>query len=154
MNEYAESLRSVAQAAFAAEPVHHEWLSVGRTSLRLVFPRKTDTGFDVAIVAKPWGLYIEGDGWHHAANWTVRDGWTMTRLCEDCLGFGRTLLSADALLDVRYAGRSPYRWRMVYLSEHGRNAEETGLLLFNFFGARRSVRLQNTTLPARHGGVV
>jgi hypothetical protein len=154
MNELAEALEKAAYEAFAAEPAPHEWRRLGSTSIRLTFPKQLATGFDVSVLAKPWGLYVEADGWHHPANWEPIGGWTPLEMCRDCLGFARTLLSTDAYLNVRYAGRSPYKWTMVYTVETRLEVETTGLLVFNYFASRRSVRLQNSTLPARFGGVV
>jgi hypothetical protein len=70
---------------------------------------------------------------------------------SDFLGFIRTLMSAAAFLEIRYAGGSPYKWTMNYAVEGGTESKVTGHLLFNYFGRRSTVVLQNHHLPPRYG---
>ncbi len=130
--------------------LRHEWATSPDKS-RLVIPRANETGFTVEVQAQTYGLYAFAEGWHSSAWELTSRKETYENLCTQFLGFVRTLLSRDAWLEVRYAGRTPYRWTMTYGVEGGAESESTGLLFFNYFGRRSARVLQNDHLPARYG---
>ena len=126
----------------------HRWEGSSLRRRRLVLPRQCEDGFEVAAVAETYGLYAFAEGWHSGA-WDT-PGLTPESLVVDFLGFLRTLLSPDARLDVHYAGRTRSKWIMHYRDESGWQADTTGVLIFNYFGKRTVVTLQNTVLPPRY----
>lgn len=126
----------------------HEW-SIGPKKCRLIIPRADETGFTVEIEAETYGLHASADRWRSGAWEPVSRDETLEDLCSQFLDFVRTLLRADAWLEMRYSGRSPCQWMMTYRLEHGTKSHSTGSLFFNYFGERSKKVLQNHHLPAR-----
>lgn len=127
-----------------------KWESIARSGKRLTIFKKDESGFDVVVEAEPYGLYPYAGDWHGPAWDLISKEETYGELCEQFMGFIRSLLCEDSQLEVRYAGSWPYRWLLTYPTEDGFKTEETGLFIFNYFGARSRRVLQNHHLPPRY----
>ena len=144
-----------ANARFAGHPtLRHEWSGPDGKGKRVLFvPKSNDNGFDVRIECEAFGLYPYADGWH-GAPWDVNTpNTTLEAICDDCLGFLRSVVSPEAVLTVKYAGTKPYRWTLSYPWGEARTNDETGLLFFNYLARRQTRMLQNHHLPAREPGL-
>jgi hypothetical protein len=130
--------------------LQHEWQTSPDKST-LIIPRANETGFTIEARAETYGLYASAEGWHSGAWEFTSRSESSEKLCSEFLGFIRTLLSRDAWLEVRYAGRTPYKWIITYEVEGGTESESMGLLLFNYLGRRSTRILQNEHLPPRYG---
>jgi hypothetical protein len=125
----------------------HEWTSEPSGKRTLRFPAASSTGFDVVIQAETYGLYPYAGDWH-GAPWDYNTPkMTFAEICEDCLGFVRSLLCSDSSLEVCYSNERPYRWVLIYPLAGQRISDRTGLLLYNYFGRRSARTFQNEQLP-------
>jgi hypothetical protein len=121
----------------------------------LVIPKQEDSGFDVVVWAETYGLHVFADDWH-SGPWepVPSDPRPLTeqvfQLCDEFLGFVRTLLSEDASLAVHYARGRPFRWVLTYETESGPESETCALIIFNYFGSRSVRTFRNRHLPRRY----
>jgi hypothetical protein len=137
----------------SAEPdLVYRWDAVADTRRRLVFPKQCENGFEVIAEAEPYGLYAFAEGWHSAAWDANTPGFRSEQVTASFVSFLRTLLSADARLEVHYAAPSPTKWVMRYVGEHGEQAD-TISAVHNLFsthrGASSVVTLRNSVLTSR-----
>lgn len=148
----AETLERIATQVLAEERhLVHTWDAGARGKRTLVFPAQCEDGFEVRVEAGlDWLDVGVAEGWQDMTcdGNPVRE--THEALIVNALGFVRTLLSTDAVLETRYAGQAPYKWVLRYRDEEGWQGGTTGLLLFNYLGRRRVTVRQNTILPARY----
>ncbi len=129
--------------------LEHEWTSEPSGKRTLKIPAAGPTGFDVVIEAETYGLYPYAGEWHGAPWDSNMPRMSFAEICEDCLGFVRSLLCTDSSLQVSFSNECPYRWVLSYPVEGRQVSDRTELLVFNYFG-RRSVRtFQNEQLPRR-----
>ena len=129
-----------------------KWGWLANNGKRLTIFKQEELGFDVAVEARTDGLYPYAGGWH-GPPWEVNSQQeTYEHMCEQFMGFIRSLLCEDSQLEVRYAGSWPYKWRLTYPTEDGFMTEETGLFIFNYFGARSRRIFQNHHFPPRYKG--
>jgi len=141
----------LATERLAAHPsLVHRWSGPDSKGKRVLsVPKAEDSGFDVRIECEAYGLYPYADGWHGAPWDANAPNTTLEAICNDCLGFLRSVVSPEAILTVMYAGAKPYKWILSYPWGEARTHDETGLLLFNYFARRQTRTLQNHHLPAR-----
>ncbi|MCB0408113.1 MAG: hypothetical protein KDD34_07920 [Bdellovibrionales bacterium] len=111
--------------------------------------KNENSGFDIEVECETYGLYPSADGWHGAAWDSTTPNTTFEELSEDCLGFVRSLLCSDSKLTVLFSNGKPYKWILSYPIDGSIVDDETGLILFNFFGKRTRVEFQNKVLPSR-----
>jgi len=117
---------------------------------RLVIKKQKNDGFDIVVECETYGLYPFAGEWHGPA-WEWFREESLEEFFEEFMGFIRTLLSKDAMLEVRYSGKRPYKWRLTYETEQGQERRETGLIIYNYFGSRSTQVFQNDQLPQRYG---
>ena len=116
----------------------------------LLIPKADDRGFDVTIECETYGLYPFANGWHGAPWDAPHDSKTTAEeICEDCLGFLRSVLCPDATLTVWYTAGKPYKWILSYPWGDTRLNDETGSLFYNYLGRRESRMFHNRHLPSR-----
>ena len=140
----------MAQRIIARYPaLAHQWTSEPSGKRTLRFPAISSTGFEVVIQAETYGLYPYAGEWHGAPWDSNTPKMTFADICEDCLGFVRSLLCADSSLQVCYSNERPYRWILSYPVEGRRVSDRSGLLVFNYFGRRSTRIFQNEQLPPR-----
>jgi hypothetical protein len=141
----------LATQRLAAHPgLAHEWSGPDHKGKRiLIIPEVEESGFDIRIDCETYGLYPYAGGWHGAPWDADRPKATLEEICEDCLGFIRSVVSPEAVLTVTYAGAKPIRWVLSYPWRGTRTNDETGLLLFNYFAPRQRRIFQNHHLPPR-----
>lgn len=120
----------------------------GGDKKRLTIFKQRDTGFDVVVECETYGLYPFAGDWHGPA-WEPMNE-RLDELCDEFMGFVRTLLCMDSKLQVMKAGGKPYKWSLTYRTEDGVETQTTGLFLFNYFGPRSKQVLQNDHLPLRY----
>lgn len=114
----------------------------------LDIPKAREDGFDVRIECETYGLYPYAGRWHGAPWDAPHDADTTNEgLCEDCLGFVRSVLCPDSTLTVFFASGDPYKWILTYPWNGTRMNEETGSLFFNYFGRRERRVFRNQHLP-------
>jgi hypothetical protein len=141
-----------AQRVISSHPtLAHEWTSEPSGKRTLKFPASIPSGFDVVIQAETYGLYPYAGDWHGAPWDANTPKMSLAEICEDCLGFVRSLLCADSLLKVCYSNERPYRWVLSYLFGGRQVHDRTGLIVFNYFGRRSTRTFQNEYLPPREG---
>lgn len=142
----------VVSARLADHPqLKHQWSGPEKSGKRVLrIPKADDTGFDVTIECEPYGLYPFADGWHGAPWDAPHDAKTRNEaVCEDCLGFLRSVLCADATLTIWHSSGRPYKWILSYPVGGTRASDETGVIFFNYFGKREQRVYQNRHLPPR-----
>lgn len=153
MEDLPSEFERYAKRLLAGYPeVSTKWDSLAHDGKHLTIFRKDESGFDVVVEAYTYGLYPYAGDWHGPAWELVSKEETCGELCEQFMGFVRSLLCEDSQLEVRYAGSWPYKWRLTYPTEDGFKTEETGLFIFNYFGARSQRIFQNHHLPTRYKG--
>lgn len=143
---------SLASSRLLDQPqVSHRW-SVSEPGGKRVLdiPPTCESGFSVRVECESYGLYVYADGWHGAPFECGPVTGTPEATAENCLGFVRTLLCADCTLEVFYAGSKPHRWVLTYATDSGIEREETGLIIYNYFGVKSKRVLQNRQLTPRH----
>ena len=135
MNEFREAFRDVAK--------HYSELYPQRFCLAededrdiLNFIKSNDDGFDIQLECMDYGVYPSSDGWHTGC-WDVAVI-PPSNLRDVMVEFIESILQ-DAELVIHSSNGKPYRWIMRYQVEGERVEDETGLILFNWFG-KRSVR--------------
>jgi len=152
MTSLSDTFFRVASARLAEYPnLKHQWTGPGKDGKRVLrIPKADDYGFDVAIECESYGLYPFADGWH-GAPWDAPHNAKTTNdeVCEDCLGFVRSVLCPDATLTVWYTSGKPYKWILNYPWTNKRANDETGSLFFNYFGRREKRMFQNRHLSSR-----
>jgi len=121
------------------------WTPPHRECLRI--PALDEDGFDLEVHPDPEEVTIfVGGGVHFHTDASTPEE------IDESLAFLHDLLSPGVRLHVRYAGGSPYRWRLeVFDGEKWRARKMGALLIFNFLGRRSTRTLQNRHLPARTG---
>lgn len=131
---------------------HPELPHVWKANSHLVFPRLTESGFDVEVLVDGSGIVVSALGAHE--HFGQSDG-SAAEIVDAALGLVRDLLSPGMRLWEKRAGRMPCRWKLESQTAESWHAEsETGLLLFNFFGRRSERVYQNHHLPIRLGNAV
>ena len=147
-----EAFETRARAVLVGYPqLAHRWEDIDKwRGRRLSIPKAEESGFDVSVAAYPNGLYAYAGPWHSPAWDGCAPGESVDAMCEEFLGFLRTLLCEDAALAVDYAGGSPYRMRLHYQTEQGGESSVTGQLFFNYFGKRSQKFFRNRHLPRRY----
>lgn len=143
---------AVANARLREFPqVSHYWSSPRTGGKRVLeVPSSGESGFPVRVECESYGLYVYAGGWHGSPFECGPVTETPEATAENCLGFVRSLLCADSSLEVSYAGNRPHRWVLSYATDDGTEREETGLLVYNYFGSKSKRMLQNKHLPPRH----
>lgn len=127
-----------------------KWDNEAGPKKRLTIFKEDETGYDVVVEAETYGLYPYAGDWHGPA-WEVnKDEEGFESLCQEFMGFIRSLLCADSKLEVLYAGSKPFKWRLTYPTTDGPEFQEVGLLFFNHFGRRRTKVYRNKHLPKRY----
>ncbi len=128
-----------------------EWeVEDGGDKKKLTIKKQDSSGFDIVVQCETYGLFPFAGEWHGPA-WELWPGdETLIDLCEQFMGFVRTLLSKEASLEVRYSGGKPYKWVLSYETEEGHEDQEAGLFLYNYFGVKTSQVFQNNILPPRY----
>ena len=127
--------------------IQAKWDSTNQGGRRLTIFKVDESGFDIMVDAETYGLIPYAGDWHGPA-WESSVG--TKDLCEQFMGFVRSLLCADSTLEVRYAGTWAFQWILTYPTEGGFESYETGIFFYNYFGKRRSRILQNQHLPPRY----
>jgi hypothetical protein len=147
-----EAFFALASARLRESPqVVHHWSDPAADGKRVLeVPSSGESGFLVRVECETYGLYVYADGWHGSPFECGPVTETPEATAENCLGFVRSLLCADSSLVVFYAGNRPYRWVLSYATDGGDEREETGLLVYNYFGPKSKRVLQNEHLPPRH----
>ena len=147
VEQIAAVLRQEASSALAGHPdLRHEWSDEG-TVVTLRFPPADAHGFEVAVQAREGCLYVLMGRTHQPFDVDVRSPRVAVLAA---LGLIRDLLSPNMRLRELRSGGRPYRWFVE--SQDGtawRLEAETGLLFFNYFGARSEHVFQNRQLPSR-----
>ena len=124
----------------------------------LTIPRQNASGFDVIVEAETYGLYpfvriLDFRSVWHGVPWEPGPAFPnpdYLELCEQFMGFVRSLLCEESKLEVHIAGTTPYKWTLKYPTEHGIESETMGVLFFNYFGKRSTKSYQNRHLPVRY----
>ena len=116
----------------------------------LTIKKQHSLGFDVVVECETYGLYPYAGEWHGPAWELGSSDETFLDLCEQFMGFIRSLLCEDSKLEVRYAGSKPYKWILTYPTEEGAEFLETGLFFYNYFGNKSSKVFQNRHLSRRY----
>ena len=149
-----EAFFKVAGARLGEYPqLRHAWEGPEKSGRRVLSIPKQDTGgFDVRIECESYGLYPVADGWHGAPWDNNPSVGTPEKIAEQCFGFLRTVLSPDAVLNVHFSAGKPYKWILSYPTGQLPVNDETGLLLFNYFGRREVREYRNRHLPSRADG--
>jgi hypothetical protein len=145
-------LRAIAR--YNRPPLDEKHLSVarkrGEVEVRFEVEADTEDGFDVYAYVSRDTYIIGGEGWHDHVELRGEPDEEATTLIARLL----PLLDGRAGLLVRYAGRHPYRWDLLYdyADEGWEPLNITGLFFFNYLGRRRRVEKRNAwPLPSREG---
>jgi hypothetical protein len=134
------------RAVLASYPeLRHSWEDTPG-GVRLVFPRVDTDGFQVSVEAQGSSLIVSGVGFHTHFDWHE----TAAEAVRQALGLVRDLLGPGMRVrELRASGR-PYRWELQrFDGREWRTQEVTGLLFWNYFGARSERFYQNMMLPPR-----
>lgn len=119
--------------------------------IRLLIPAQSESGFDAGITCESYALYPFADTLVEWWECLPRAGESaLEHACLSCLGFVRTLLSADARLRLAYRGGHVCARTLEIRDLEGWKRWEKRRILRLPFGTKREVILQNTHLPARH----
>ncbi len=131
--------------------IETEWEIRNGGDKKILTIKKLDSsGFDVVAECETYGLYPFAGEWHGSA-WELWPGdETLLDLCEQFMGFVRSLLCEDSKLEVRFSGSKPYKWVLTYPIEEGTEFQETGLFFYNYFGKKSSKVFQNKHLSRRY----
>lgn len=150
MKNISEVFFEMAADRLSSHPsLQYRWEDGGRGKRILTIPKIDVTGFDIRIECESYGLYPFANGWH-GAPWDMNTpNVTLEESCEECLGFIRSLLCPDSSLTILYSGEMPYKWILRYPTVRGPVNDETGLLLYNYFGRKHNIILINRHLPSR-----
>jgi hypothetical protein len=135
------------RALLASYPwLRHSWEDTAGGGVRLTLPRADADGFEVSLEAQAAGLIVSGVGFHTHFDWYATAG----EAVRQALGLVRDLLSPGMRVrELRASGR-PYRWELQrFDGGEWRTQEVTGLLFWNYFGARSQRIYQNMMLPPR-----
>ena len=146
----AEEFRRQAEAVLVRHPgLRHEWAVEEGGALRLDFPADGPDGFPVQVLAGEGYANVFALGAHELfeAGGDEPPG----EVAAAALGLVRDLLSPDMRLRELSAGGRPYKWILEARDAGGgwRAEHETGLVFFNYFGARAERVYQNRQLPGR-----
>ncbi len=144
-----EAFRQQAEAALARYPrLVHEWQSEPE-GVRLRFPAADADGFEVKVVATSASIIVYALGAHeHFESGSEPPA----RIAAAALGLVRDLLSPDMRIRERASASRPYKWFIESLRGTTWQLEsQTGLLVFNYLGARSERTYQNRHLPGRLG---
>jgi hypothetical protein len=116
----------------------------------LSIAQQSRSGFEVKVVCEAYGLYPVAGDWH-GPPWDITSpDATTAEKCDRCLEFLLDLLTTNTRLRILTANGKPYRWHLEH-SENGgwKTFEEMGLLLFNYFGRRSELVLQNDQISPK-----
>ncbi|MFB3897695.1 MAG: hypothetical protein ACE14V_15490 [bacterium] len=151
MNNLPKIFENCAKSILEKYPnIQTKWDDNGTKRSRLTIYKQDENGFDIIVEAETYGLYPFAGGWH-GAPWEIGPtDTTPEKLCEQFMGFIRSLLCTDAMLEVKYASGFSYKWILTYPTEQGIESEVTGLLFYNYFGKRTNRIFQNQHLPPRY----
>jgi hypothetical protein len=127
--------------------VRAKWEVTKTGGKRLTIYKQDESGFDVVVDAETYGLYPYAGDWHGPA-WDLNGDCEV--LCQEFMGFIRSLLCEDSRLEVSYAGAWPYKFVLTFPAEGGLESSETGLFFFKYFGKRSTGIFLNRHLPARY----
>jgi hypothetical protein len=106
-------------------------------------PQRSERGFDAGLICEPYGIYPWAHEWH-GVPWDFGPHWTARGTCETAVAFLQRLISPDARVRVLTSAGKPYRWILELRDgDAWKLYEETGLLLYNFFGSRSERILTN-----------
>ena len=133
----------------ASEPaVDHSW-SADRLSV--VFPKKSDNGFDIVVAYDPSTntLEIQTDrGYHDHYHIEKFDSFSAALACV--FGLVRDLLSPNMRIEETTANGKPRKWQLQsYTKGQWVTESTTGLLVWNIFGRKSTVAYSNHVLPLR-----
>jgi len=106
----------------------------------LIVPQQREKGFEFRLECFDYGVYPTAAGWRGGC-WDVTV-YTADNLREALDAFLKSLLN-DAVLEVRLSNARPYKWILHYCFDGARVADETGRVLFNWFGRRSTERFSN-----------
>jgi hypothetical protein len=148
MNNLPMVFEQYASEILARHPeVRAKWEVTKTGGRRLMIYKQDESGFDVIVDAETHGLYPYADEWHGPA-WDLNGN--CEELCQEFMGFIRSLLCEDSRLEVSYAGSRPYKFVLTFPTEGGFESSETGLFFFDYFGKRSARIFQNRHLPPRY----
>ena len=99
----------------------------------MVIPEQRKGGFSTRLDCFDYGVYPSVRGWHGGC-WDIT-AVSPEELASEISGFVDSILN-DAILEIRYSNMKAYKWLLNYQIKGSRAREETGLLLFNWFGSR------------------
>ncbi|MEJ1469909.1 MAG: hypothetical protein RPU59_02400 [Candidatus Sedimenticola sp. (ex Thyasira tokunagai)] len=139
MNKFRETFREVALLATEGIAVPAV-LDIGEEKDRLVIPKQRENGFGVTLECFDYGVYPLAEGWHSGC-WDVTV-WEAQQLKQGLAEFIHSVLN-DAVFEIRYSNSRPFKWIMYYQFEGNRISDETGTILFNWFGNRTVKRCTN-----------
>ena len=134
MNVFRETFRNTVEVATINMAVPPQWEKSNDKDL-VILPKQNPDGFEVRIECFDYGMYPYADGWHGGC-WDVTV-WEPKELKETLTEFITSIIN-DAVLTVNYSNHKPHKWALHYLDNGQRVFDETGLLLFNWFGKRTS----------------
>jgi hypothetical protein len=148
--DFIESFKCAGDAFFANHPsLKHSWRNNPKKgNLTLSIIRESETGFDVGVCCEAYGLYPLAGDWH-GSPWDAKtEKHSENSQISHCLGWVRRSLCPATRLRIQTSNGSPFRWNLEH-HESGQwiLEEEMGLLVFNYFGTRGEVILQNHHLP-------
>lgn len=128
-----------ASVLLAAHPaLGHEWISDASGKRTLKIPAADADGFDVEVQAETYGLYPFAGGWH-GAPWDANSpDMTLDQICEDCLGFVRSLLCGDSSLTVFYSNGHPIKCGYARTSSSGERSARATVVNGSFGCSHRS----------------
>jgi len=87
-----------------------------------------------------YGVYPSAGGWHGGC-WDVTV-WEIGSVGSSLIEFIESVLN-DAVLEIHYSSGKPYRWLLNHNFEGQRVVDETGLILYNWFGDKTVERFSN-----------
>ena len=139
-------LREQGEAVLADAPgLLHEWAE-SADLLALRFPATDPGGFNIGLAARDADIELTAGRFHSHFD----DSPDPTILVRSAFAVVRDLLSPSMRLRELRAGGMPDRGFMEsWQDDSWQVEEETGLLIWNFFGRRTEKVYQNRQLPAR-----
>ncbi len=149
-----EIFHETARPILARHPeLSHQWIrDEKRPRYELVIRKQNEQGFDVGLICEPYGLYPWAGQWRGSLWDAITPDTSLhhQQVCENCLGFLRTLLSPDSRLRILSKAGKPYRWILELTDGQTWKAqEETGLFFYPYFAKAAEMILQNHHLPSR-----
>ena len=138
----------VAKRFFERYPKVDHVLSVGSEGEYCVLeiPMSNEGGFDIHLDVGDREILIHCGDFHdhHELDSEI------VEFVNHYFGFIYDLLSVSMRLREFCSGRRPYKWTLECLEDgHWSEESTTGMLLYNYFGRKSELIMQNKTLPAR-----